>query len=507
MSWNDPARRARRDIEKRLSEVPGDPTLPQGLLQALKDDIPADLAPPRSRPASPPWWQTHGLRAAAAVVLVVGAGLAALFLWPGVEGPAEWATPSSAPVATEPPREQVEVEQVEVEQVEVEQAEGEPAAEVLERQAAGESRGAEDDAAVEEADHGVYNEVALLDAAEELMSPAPAPPPPPAPAPVQRRLEPRATVEDEIDVRGEAAAPSVTSATTGAEAREIHAGAGFVREITDRPFVITQGDRFSAFGLGVDRGSYELTRELVRAGRLPDPDLVRLEEWLDVLAMDDPAPPPGAAEAFAFTFAGSPSPFGGSWAPLGDSAGHRYFLRLGLRAREAAPGSRRVVAEDAYARIEWNPAAVVGYRLLGYEFAPRQRGLERPEGTDVRDGEALSVLYEVILAPTVPAGRVLGTWTVAYRDPLTDERREENHLLKSDGLSHGWDSTPATLRFVAEVAEATYLLGKRPVAARQLQAVGRRMRELVEEEFAGDATRAEMTEVVTRAAEVAAAGH
>src|SRR6185436_10748927 len=59
------------------------------------------------------------------------------------------------------------------------------------------------------------------------------------------------------------------------------------------PFVDTTVDRLSTFGLDVDTGSYAVARQYIGDGNLPDPDSVRVEEWLNYFDYGDPAPARG----------------------------------------------------------------------------------------------------------------------------------------------------------------------------------------------------------------------
>ncbi len=97
------------------------------------------------------------------------------------------------------------------------------------------------------------------------------------------------------------------------------------------PFVDTTADHLSTFGLDVDTASYTVARRYIADGNLPDPDSVRIEEWVNYFDYGDPAPARG--EDFAIRAEGAPSPF---------AHGPQYrLLRFNVKARQIQAGKRR----------------------------------------------------------------------------------------------------------------------------------------------------------------------
>ncbi len=94
------------------------------------------------------------------------------------------------------------------------------------------------------------------------------------------------------------------------------------------PFVDTQRDHLSTFAMDVDTASYTRTRGLLRAGRLPDPTTVRVEEFVNFFRRDHVADP---TRAFSVFCEGGPAPFGAS---------HEQH-EITVKARELALGERR----------------------------------------------------------------------------------------------------------------------------------------------------------------------
>jgi len=94
----------------------------------------------------------------------------------------------------------------------------------------------------------------------------------------------------------------------------------------------TRQDAMSTFSLDVDTASYTLARSDLMAGRLPRPESVRVEEWINFFRYDDAAPSGGDAP-FAVRIESAPSYFGRG----------RQLLRVAVRAREI-PAAQRPAA-------------------------------------------------------------------------------------------------------------------------------------------------------------------
>jgi Ca-activated chloride channel family protein len=94
------------------------------------------------------------------------------------------------------------------------------------------------------------------------------------------------------------------------------------------PFVATEEDALSTFGLDVDTASYTVTRNYLGRGQLPPASAVRVEEFVNALPQDYAAP---RDQAFAIHLEGAPNPF------------HRgyHLLRIGLKAREVRARERK----------------------------------------------------------------------------------------------------------------------------------------------------------------------
>ncbi|MCC6910274.1 MAG: VWA domain-containing protein [Phycisphaerales bacterium] len=100
---------------------------------------------------------------------------------------------------------------------------------------------------------------------------------------------------------------------------------------------------------------------------------------------------------------------------------------------EQAASTLETIAKDVKIQVEFNPAAVAGYRLIGYEnraLADRDFNDDRKDAGDIGAGHSVTALYEI-----VPAGRPV-PWGV---DPLRYQRPagEPEFVTSEQGLESG----------------------------------------------------------------------
>ena len=104
----------------------------------------------------------------------------------------------------------------------------------------------------------------------------------------------------------------------------------FFRNYGTNPFLDTEDNHFSTFGMDVDTASYAVTRRYLRGGDLPPPAAVRVEEFVN--AFDYNYLPP-SEEAFAFHVEGAPSQFG--------DGKRLQMLRIGIQGRVIPDENRK----------------------------------------------------------------------------------------------------------------------------------------------------------------------
>ncbi|HYG77334.1 MAG TPA: von Willebrand factor type A domain-containing protein [Planctomycetota bacterium] len=105
----------------------------------------------------------------------------------------------------------------------------------------------------------------------------------------------------------------------------------YIEKYGTRPFVDCARDHLSTFGLDVDTASYTLARSRLNQNQLPDPEAVRVEEFLNyfkqryTVAGDD---------AFGVFAEGAPSPFASAQRGT-------QILKIGIKSREPRADERK----------------------------------------------------------------------------------------------------------------------------------------------------------------------
>ncbi|MCZ6725999.1 MAG: von Willebrand factor type A domain-containing protein [Acidobacteria bacterium] len=128
------------------------------------------------------------------------------------------------------------------------------------------------------------------------------------------------------------ASPGVASSSTGGttEPNDQPYGDMFFQGYGTNPFVDTEDDPQSTFGLDVDTASYTMARSYLRRGDLPPADAIRVEEFVNFFDYGDRAP---RSRDFAVVAEGAPSPFA--------STARTYLLRFALKGREVSARQRK----------------------------------------------------------------------------------------------------------------------------------------------------------------------
>ncbi|HEY3324640.1 MAG TPA: von Willebrand factor type A domain-containing protein [Planctomycetota bacterium] len=124
----------------------------------------------------------------------------------------------------------------------------------------------------------------------------------------------------------------------------------YIEKYGTRPFVDCARDHLSTFSLDVDTASYSLARSRLRAGQLPDPQAVRVEEFVN--SFKQPYTVAGD-EAFGVFAEAAPSPFvvapasvptvEDKFATAGRDAGATQLeiLKIGIKSREPRADERK----------------------------------------------------------------------------------------------------------------------------------------------------------------------
>jgi hypothetical protein len=150
----------------------------------------------------------------------------------------------------------------------------------------------------------------------------------------------------------------------------------------------------STFPIAVDTTAYADLRRSIHQGVRPPPATVRVEGLVNHFPFRYPAPKNDAVFAAALEVAAAP------WFPT-----HR-LVRIGLKGREperaanepaGAPGV--TIAKDVRVQVEFNPARVGRYRLVGFEPSPArtsESATAQGDDDDVQAGHVMTAFYEVV---------------------------------------------------------------------------------------------------------------
>ena len=103
----------------------------------------------------------------------------------------------------------------------------------------------------------------------------------------------------------------------------------FFKHYGVNPFIDTEDDNLSTFAMDVDTASYTVARRFVQDGNLPDPDSIRVEEFVNFFDQGYERPEDGA---FAIHIEGSPSPFGEE---------SHWLMRVGLQGKSVSGEERK----------------------------------------------------------------------------------------------------------------------------------------------------------------------
>jgi hypothetical protein len=248
-----------------------------------------------------------------------------------------------------------------------------------------------------------------------------------------------------------AAAPSPSTGGTAEPNDQAH-GDVFSESAGVNPFVDTEDDRLSTFGLDVDTGSYTVARhDLLDEGHLPPPETIRAEEFVSFFSYGDEPPARGD---FALHAEGAPTPF---------AAGPQYrLLRFNVRGREVTAENRQplqTIAKDAKVQVDFNPAAVSRWRLIGYE----NRDIADPKLRDdtvgageIGAGHSVTALYEVKLKPGA-VGKI-ATLHLRFRAAGTGVIRETARDLRVSELAPSWEAASPGFHLAALVGELAEVL-------------------------------------------------
>ena len=219
---------------------------------------------------------------------------------------------------------------------------------------------------------------------------------------------------------------------------------GFFQREGVNPLVNTADNVRCSLNVNVATASYIKARSAVQDGRLPDPESVRVEDFINYFAQEYSPP---AEDPFAVHIEGGPSPFGGE---------QPWMVRLGLQGRLLDTQQAQLIARNAKAWIEFNPEVVARYRQLGYEYSRVTSDTSTLTAGEVYSGHTVTALWEVEFRGG-SKGRA-ATAFVKYEDPVTGKPREISRDLDRSEFGTTFELASPSFQLSAVVAEYAEIL-------------------------------------------------
>jgi Ca-activated chloride channel homolog len=121
---------------------------------------------------------------------------------------------------------------------------------------------------------------------------------------------------------------------------------------------------------------------------------------------------------------------------------------------ENLTGTLQVVAKDAKIQVDFNPAVVKRYRLVGYEnrdVADIDFRNDKVDAGDIGAGHTVTALYEVELTAQAETGDAL-TVQMRYLDPKSKQATEIAQPFALSGFGKSFDAADARFRLAVAVA-------------------------------------------------------
>lgn len=171
----------------------------------------------------------------------------------------------------------------------------------------------------------------------------------------------------------------VAGGSSGGDDRSVAAPPASSGRPRENQFQTPLDQPLSTFSVEVDRAAFAEARRLLRAGTMPKPETIRIEAFINAFGYSYLDPNPGEAVSVMTDVAACP------W-----TAGHK-LVRIGLLTRRGA--------SDVKLQVEFNPARVQAYRLIGYEpgkLKAREFNDDETPGGELEPGQSVTALYEIV---------------------------------------------------------------------------------------------------------------
>jgi Ca-activated chloride channel family protein len=121
----------------------------------------------------------------------------------------------------------------------------------------------------------------------------------------------------------------------------------------------------------------------------------------------------------------------------------------------------QVIAKDAKIQVDFNPAVVKSYRLIGYEnrdVADEDFRNDKVDAGEIGAGHSVTALYEIKFQAKAPESDAALTVYVRYQDPDTGEVTEISRSLTRAEFAQGFEDASPRFQLDAVVAEYAEIL-------------------------------------------------
>ncbi len=168
-------------------------------------------------------------------------------------------------------------------------------------------------------------------------------------------------------------------------------------------------------------------------------------------------------------------------------------------------GMLEVVAKDVKVQVEFDPAVVASYRLVGYEnrdIADKDFRNDKVDAGEVGAGHSVTAVYDVVLESTATSPVVVRLRHKGPDAKKDDPATEATYSMEASSLYGAFDQAPQSFRFASAVVGFAEVLRQSPHAKEySLADVAQ-----IAKAAAGDARdQQEMVELVKKAASMAGA--
>ena len=197
--------------------------------------------------------------------------------------------------------------------------------------------------------------------------------------------------------------------------------------------------------------SYEELRSFMLAGKIPSSESLHVGELINAFEYNYEEPKIGDNFSVSSEFISCP------WAK------ERFLLCIGIKVsdRSKPQSEESLLASKVQMAVEFNPARVSGYRLIG-ESESSQEKLKELDQNVLLDGQAVTVLYEIVTDENKDLKldekkSELASIRIDYIDPISGEEKSKLSSVLDTKIKKFEQSSDDT-RFAASVASYGMLL-------------------------------------------------